>query len=105
MWSASMIVGEAVAPTSLEEAPPASAARGGVPTLASDTGGEAALPSAAPRGEVVVRASSASASPRPVAQATSCGKGKMGHLALLVASSPACMAKTPRKGNNLQETT
>jgi hypothetical protein len=39
-----------------------SAVRGGVPTIALSTGGEAALPSAAPRGGVAVRASSASAS-------------------------------------------
>jgi hypothetical protein len=44
MGSTSMIIGEAVAPTSPAEAPPASTARGGVPTLASATGGEATLP-------------------------------------------------------------
>jgi hypothetical protein len=80
MGSTSIIVGEVVALTSPAEAPPAPAARGGVSTFASATGGEVALPSAAPRGGVAVRASSASTSPRPVAQATSCGRGKMGAL-------------------------
>jgi hypothetical protein len=88
-----MIVGEAVAPTSPAEAPLASATRGGLPTLASATGDEAALPSVAPHGGVAVRARQQAPPPRPVAQATSCGKGKMGRLALLVASSPAYMEK------------
>jgi hypothetical protein len=64
MGSTSMIVGEVVAPTPpVEVAPPASATRGGVSTLASATGGEVALLSTAPRGGVVVCASSASTSP------------------------------------------
>jgi hypothetical protein len=59
----SITLGEVVVPTSPAEAPPASTARGGVSTLESATGGEVALPSAAPRGGVAVRASSPNASP------------------------------------------
>jgi hypothetical protein len=67
MGSASIIVGEAIAPTSPAEVPTTSATRGGVPTLASATGGEVNTFSTAPRGGVAVRASSARASP------TTCG--------------------------------
>jgi hypothetical protein len=96
-----MIVGEAAALTSPAEAPPMSATRGRVPTLASATGGEAALPSAAPCGGVAVRPSSASASP------TTCGsddlvrEGEDGAPCGLVTG---LHGKTSRKGNNLQQT-
>jgi hypothetical protein len=64
MGSTSMIVGEVVAPTPpVEVAPPASATRGGVSTLASATGGEVTLLSTAPCGGVAVCASSVSTSP------------------------------------------
>jgi hypothetical protein len=102
MGSVSMIDGEAVALTSPAEAPPASAARGGVPTLASATGDEAALPSAAPRGGVVVRASSASTSP------TTCGSGDLVREGEDGAPCPPCglitglHGTTARKGNNLK---
>jgi hypothetical protein len=92
-------------PMSPAEAPPASASRGGVLTLASATGDEAALPSAAPRGGVAVRASSASASP------TTCGSEDLVREGKDGAPCPPCglvtglHGKTPRKGNNLQETT
>jgi hypothetical protein len=71
MGSTSIIVGEAVAPTSPAEVPTTSATRGGVPTLASATGGEVTTFSTAPHGGVAVRASSASASP------TTCGSGDL----------------------------
>jgi hypothetical protein len=93
MGSMSMIVGEVVAPTSPAEVPTPSAVRGGEPALVSATGGEATMPSTTPRGRVVVRASSASTSPRPAAQATYYGRETMGQPALLVALPPACMAK------------
>jgi hypothetical protein len=105
MGLALMIIGEAVAPTSPVEAPPVSAARGGVPTLASATSGEATLPTAATRGGVAVRASSASASP------TTCGSGDLMWEGEDGTPCPPCglvtslNGKTPRKGDNLQETT
>jgi hypothetical protein len=71
MLSASIIVGEAVAPVSPAEVPTTSVACGGVLALASATGGEVTTPSTAPRGGVAVRASSASASP------TTCGSGDL----------------------------
>jgi hypothetical protein len=93
MGSTSIIVGEVVAPTSPAEVPTPSAVLGGESTLVSATGSEVTTPSTVPHGRVAVRASSASASPRPVAQATSCGRETMGQLAPLVASPPACIAK------------
>jgi hypothetical protein len=64
MGSTSIILGEVTAPTSPTEAPsPALTACGGLATLESAAGGEVALLSAAPRGGVAVRASSANASP------------------------------------------
>jgi hypothetical protein len=81
MGSTSIIIGEVVASTPLAEAPSASTTHGGVPTLAAAAGGE------------VTTLSSISASPRHVAQTTSCGREKMGQLAPLVASSSACMTK------------
>jgi hypothetical protein len=64
MGSTSIIVGELVTPTSpVEVAPPASATRGGVSTLASTTRGEVSLLSTAPCDGVAVCASSASTSP------------------------------------------
>jgi hypothetical protein len=71
MGSTSITAGETVAPTSPAEAPPAFVVREGVSTVATTTGGEAALPSVAPCGGVAVRASSASASP------TTCGSGDL----------------------------
>jgi hypothetical protein len=63
MGLTSIILGEVVAPTSPTEVPsPTSTTRGGLATLVSTTGGEAALLSAAPRGGVAVRVSSASTS-------------------------------------------
>jgi hypothetical protein len=100
-----MIVGEAVAPTSPAEAPPASAVRGGVPTLASATGGEATLPSAAPRGGVAVRASSASASPTTYASGDLMREGEDGVPCPPCGLVTGLHGKTSRKGNNLQETT
>jgi hypothetical protein len=100
-----MIVVEAVAPTSPAEAPPVSAARRGVPTLASATGGETALPSAAPCGGVAVRASLARASP------TTCGSGNLVREGEDWVPCPPCglvtglHGKTSHKSNNLQETT
>jgi hypothetical protein len=105
MGSASMIVGEAIAPTSPAEAPLESAMRGGLPTLASAMGDEAGLPSVAPRGGVAVCASSASASP------ATCGSGDLVREGEDGAPCPPCglvtglHGKTPCKGNNLQETT
>jgi hypothetical protein len=93
MGSTLMIVGEVVAPTSPAEAPPASAARGGVSTLAAATGGEVALLSTATRGRVEVRASSASASPTTRGSGNLVREGKMGHQDPLVASTSARMAK------------
>jgi hypothetical protein len=62
--STSIIIGEVVAPTSpVEVAPPASAMRGGVSTLALATGSQVALLSTTPHGGVAVCASSASTSP------------------------------------------
>jgi hypothetical protein len=71
MGSASIIVGEAVAPTSPAEVPTTSATRGGVPTLASATGGEVTTFSTAPHGGVAVHTSSTSASPM------TCGSGDL----------------------------
>jgi hypothetical protein len=95
MGSASMIVGEVVA----------SAACGGVPTLASATGDEVALPSTAPRGIVAVRTSSARASP------TTCGSDDLVREGEDGVPCPPCSlitdlhGKTPRKDNNLQKST
>jgi hypothetical protein len=58
-----MIVGEVVTPTSATEVPTPTAVRRGEPALVSVTGGEFATPSATLHGGVVVRASSANASP------------------------------------------
>jgi hypothetical protein len=64
MGSTSITLGEVVAPTSPTEVPsPASIARGRLATLVFFTSGEASLLSAAPRGGVVVRASSTRVSP------------------------------------------
>jgi hypothetical protein len=63
MGSTSTIVGEVIAPTSPAEVPTPSAVCRGEPALVPVTGGEVATPSATPCGGVVVRASSASASP------------------------------------------
>jgi hypothetical protein len=98
----SIIVGEVIARTSLAGAPPASAARGGVSTLASATGGEVALPSTPPHGKVAVRASSAIASP------TTCGSGDVVREGEDGATSPPCglvnslHGKAPRKDKNHQ---
>jgi hypothetical protein len=105
MGSTSITAREAVTPTFPVEAPPASAARGGVSTLASATGGEVALPSSAPRGGVAVRASSASTSP------TTYGSGDLVREEEDGAPCRPCVlatdmhGKTPRKGKNLQDTT
>jgi hypothetical protein len=104
MGSTSIIVGEVVAPTSPEEAPPASTTRGGVSTFESTTGGEVALLSTAPRGRVAVRASSASASP------TTCGSGDLVREGEDGAPRPPCglvtglHGKTLCKHKNLQDT-
>jgi hypothetical protein len=105
MGSMSITAREAIAPKSLAEAPPTSAVRGGVSTLALATGGEAALPSAAPLGGVAVRASSSSASP------TTCGSGDLVREGEDGAPCSPCglvtglHGKTSRKGNNLQDAT
>jgi hypothetical protein len=102
MGSMSIIVGEVIARTSLAGAPPALAARGGVSTLESGTGGEVALPSTAPHGKVVVRASSATASP------TTCGSGDFVREGEDGATGPPCglvtsmHGKAPRKDKNQQ---
>jgi hypothetical protein len=93
MGSTSIIVGEDVTPTSPAEAPTASAARGGVFTFASATGGEVTTFSTAPCGGVAVCVHLQASPPRPVAQATSCGRETMGQMAPLVALPLACMVK------------
>jgi hypothetical protein len=105
MGSTSITAGETVAPMSPAEAPPASTLHGGVSTLATTTGGEAALPSAAPYGGVAVRTWSTSTSP------TTCGSGDLVREGEDGVPCPPCglvidlHGKTPRKGNNLQDTT
>jgi hypothetical protein len=98
-----MIIGEVVAPTSLVEAPPAAAAaRGGVSTLATATGGEVVLLSTAPRSGVAVRASSASTS-----HATG-GSGDLVQEGEDRAPKPPCglitglLGERPHKDKNLQ---
>jgi hypothetical protein len=71
MGSMSMIVGEAVAPTSPADVPTPSVVCEGEPTLVSVTGDEATTPSTTPRGGVAVRTSSPSTSP------TTCGSGDL----------------------------
>jgi hypothetical protein len=104
MGSTSIIVGEVVAPTSPAEPPPASKTRGGVSTLESTTGGEVAQLLTAPRGGVVVRASSAKVSPATLGSGNLVREGEDG------APSPPCglvtglHGKTPHENKNLQDT-
>jgi hypothetical protein len=102
MGPTSMIVGEVVAPTSPAEVPPASAARGGVSTLAATTGGEVTLLSTTTRGGVAVRVSSPSTSPMTRGSGDLMREGEDG------APRPPCglvtslHGETPRKDKNLQ---
>jgi hypothetical protein len=93
MGSTSTTVGEVVAPTSPAEVSTPLVVRRGEPALVSVTGGEVVTPSTIPHVGVAVRASFAPPPPRPVAQATSCGREMMGQPAPLVVLPPACMAK------------
>jgi hypothetical protein len=97
MGSTSMIVGEVVAPTSPAEVSTPSAVRRGEPTLVSVTGGEVATPSATPRGGVVVRTSSASASPTTYGSADLVREGDDGATGTPCGLATGLHGKIPRQ--------